>query len=146
MKISTRSRYGVRLMVDLALKSSENPLFLRDIAESEDISEKYLSQIIIPLRIAGLVISFRGAKGGYKLAKDPNEISVYDIVKVLEGNLEIIDCVNNPDSCSRTSYCVAKDLWGDLQNTIKEKLTAIKLQDLVDKCIARSEDQVMYNI
>ena len=103
MKLSTRSRYGVRLMTALACANGEKPILLKDIAASEEISEKYLSLIVIPLRAAGLIKSFRGARGGYNLAQDPSEISLRNIIAALEGEICLVHCIKQPSSCNRSS-------------------------------------------
>ncbi|MFA5284396.1 MAG: Rrf2 family transcriptional regulator, partial [Smithellaceae bacterium] len=96
MKLSTRTRYGVRLMTVLAQNYGKGPVFLKDIAKGENISEKYLSLIIIPLRGVGLINSVRGAHGGYNLSKEPSQITLKEIVDVLEGDCSLVDCVKNP--------------------------------------------------
>ena len=103
MKLSTRSRYGVRLMIALAAAGGDKSVFLKDIAASEDISEKYLSLIVIPLRAAGLIRSIRGARGGYVLAREPKDISLCDIVEAVEGETCLVNCVKDPDICQRAS-------------------------------------------
>ena len=146
MKISTRTRYGMRLMVELGIYYDKGSIFLKDIAKAEDISEKYLSQIIIPLRAAGLVNSFRGARGGYALAKPPKQITLGEIVAVLEGDLELVNCVNNPLECSRVSVCATRDLWGNLAKKIVTMLNGMSLGDLVEQCRQKRKDSLMYNI
>ena len=130
MKISTRSRYGVRMMLALAKNYGKGSLFLKDIAKTEDISEKYLSQIIIPLRGVGLVHSIRGAHGGYKLAKEPAKITMKDIVDVLEGE-RLIDCVKDHAACSRMGSCASRDIWRMLEGKISDILASITLEKLV---------------
>jgi len=110
MKLSTRTRYGVRLMLALARNHGQGSVFLRDVAKAEEISEKYLSQIIIPLRGAGLVSSSRGVHGGYALARSPAEITLRQIVAPLEGDC-LVDCVNNPAACPRVLTCASRDVW-----------------------------------
>lgn len=146
MRISTRSRYGTRLMLELALNYNKSPVFLKDIAKNEDISEKYLSQIIIPLRTAGLVSSIRGAHGGYILAKQPIKVTVKDIVQVLEGDLILIDCLKRSASCKRVNICVTQDVWCKLGKTISDTLEKITLQDLVNQVNAKSQQEVSYSI
>lgn len=146
MKLSTRARYGTRLMVELGLRYGEGPVFLRDIAKKEDISEKYLSQIIIPLKSAGLVNSFRGARGGYVLAKSPSAITLKDIVGVLEGGFNLVDCVNDEAACGRVSICVTRDLWKKLTHVISETLEDVMLEDLVKQCKNRKGEVINYNI
>ena len=102
MKLSTRGRYGVRLMLDLALHYGEGPIFLKDIAERQGISEKYLWQLINPLKTTGLINSQRGAHGGYVLGKAPERISLKEILQILEGSLCLVDCVDNPSFCERS--------------------------------------------
>jgi Rrf2 family protein len=131
MKLSTRSRYGVRLMIALAVAGGDKSVFLKDIAASEDISEKYLSLIVIPLRAAGLLRSIRGARGGYALAREPRDISLRDIVEAVEGETCLVNCVKDPDVCKRVSVCPARDTWTQLSNTIKEAMAAVTLAHLV---------------
>ncbi|MDP8212347.1 MAG: Rrf2 family transcriptional regulator [Candidatus Zapsychrus exili] len=146
MKISTRARYGARLMVNLGLNYSSGPVFLKDISEQEQISLKYLSQIIIPLKAAGLVNSFRGAHGGYALAKHPSEITMKNIVEVMEGNFNLADCLKDASECHRTSICVTRDVWNALELKMAQTLDEIKLDDLVKQCIEKKEKAVMYTI
>ncbi len=103
MKLSTRSRYGLRLMLALGSKEKKGPIFLKEIARSEDISEKYLSLIIMTLKSKGLVSTFRGAHGGYILGKPASEIRLIDIIEPLEGDLCLVDCVNKPGICERAT-------------------------------------------
>ena len=133
MKLSTRSRYAVRLLVALAAEKSDQPVLLKKIAEEEEISDKYLSQLIIPLKSAGLIRSFRGAKGGYALAKKPKEITVEEIVTVMEGTTEIIDCVENPDACSRVDLCITRDVWEGLGKVISDYLRSFTIADLASR-------------
>jgi Rrf2 family protein len=146
MKISTRARYGTRLMLELALHYDERPLFLKDIAKAEEISEKYLSQIIIPLRSAGLVNSFRGAHGGYVLARPPAKITLKDIVGVLEGGFDLVSCLEDTSACSRVSICVTRDIWRNLGDKIAKTLESTTLEDLVKQCKTTKKTALMYNI
>jgi Rrf2 family protein len=131
MKLSTRTRYGVRLMAALASEYSSKPLFLKDIAAMEEISEKYLSLIVIPLRASGLIKSLRGAHGGYSLAKDPREITLYNIVEALEGEICLVRCVKQPALCNRAAICPTRDTWSVLGDKIKENLNEITLTELI---------------
>ncbi|MDQ5984881.1 MAG: HTH-type transcriptional regulator CymR [Syntrophus sp. SKADARSKE-3] len=131
MKLSTRSRYGVRLMLALAERNGSGPVFLKDIAKRETISEKYLSLIVIPLRRAGLIRSTRGAHGGYTLAKSSAEITVSHIVDILEGESCVVDCVKYPENCPRVPTCPSRDIWAVLEGKIRETLSAVTLDDLV---------------
>lgn len=131
MKLSTRARYGVRLMLVLADNYGKGPMFLKDIARGENISEKYLSLIIIPLRGVGLVNSIRGAHGGYNLAKEPSTITLKEIVDVLEGDCSLVECVKNPSSCPRVPICASHDIWAIIGEKISETLSSITLDMLV---------------
>ncbi|MDO9514735.1 MAG: Rrf2 family transcriptional regulator [Syntrophales bacterium] len=130
MKLSTRVRYGVRLMISLAEKFGTGPMYLKDIAAEQEISEKYLSLIVLPLRSAGLVISSRGAHGGYTLARDPKKISLKEIVDTLEGESCLVDCVREPSSCSRTAICPTRDIWLTVGERISETLDETTLDQL----------------
>jgi len=131
LRLSTRSRYGTRLMLELALHYKKGTVFLKDIAREEEISEKYLSHLVIPLKANGLISSSRGAHGGYRLAKSPSHITVKDIVQTLEGDLSPVECVKNPSICRRTSGCVTRDVWEKLDERISDTLSSITLKDLV---------------
>jgi Rrf2 family protein len=143
MKLSTRSRYGVRMMADLAENFGKKPVFLKDIAKREEISEKYLSIIVIPLRGAGLIQSTRGAHGGYTLAKRPEEISLQDIFDALEGKICLVDCVENPKECPRVGICPTRDVWSVLGEKIRETLSSVTLADLVKTRREKAENNIM---
>jgi Rrf2 family protein len=146
MKLSTRARYGVRLMIVLALNHGEGPIFLKDIAKGENISEKYLSLIMIPLRSAGLVTSTRGANGGYTLSRDPSQINLKEIVDVLEGDSGLVDCLKNPSTCQRVPICVSRDVWTMIDGKISEALTAVTLDTLVKMNEEKTQKAIMHNI
>lgn len=146
MKLSTRTRYGVRLMVALAVNYGKGPVFLKDIAKGENISEKYLSLIIIPLRAANLVNSVRGAHGGYNLSKDPSKIRLKEIVDVLEGDCSLVDCVKNPSSCTRLPICASHDVWEMVGNKISEVLSSITLDKLLKMNQEKAGNIVMHDI
>jgi len=146
MKLSTRARYGVRLMIALALNYPNGPVFLKDIAKGENISEKYLSLIMIPLRSAGLVNSIRGAHGGYSLAKEPSQINLKEIVDVLEGDSSLVDCVKDPSTCPRVPICVSRDVWAMIGGKISETLSAITLDTLVKMNQEKTQQAIMHNI
>lgn len=146
MKLSTRTRYGVRLMVALALNYGKGPVFLKDIAKSENISEKYLSLIIIPLRGVGLVSSIRGAHGGYNLSRDPSQITLKEIVDVLEGDCSLVECVKNPSSCARMPICATHDIWATIGEKISDTLSAITLDAMVKKNLDKAGNIMMQDI
>jgi len=133
MKLSTRGRYGVRLMLELALHYGEGPILLKDIAERQGISEKYLWQLINPLKTTGLVNSLRGAHGGYVLGKAPEAISIKAILQVLEGSLCLVDCVDNPALCERSLSCISRDIWGEASKNMQQTLEDTTLAAMVER-------------
>lgn len=133
MKLSTRARYGLRAVLELAENYGRGPLRLRAIAEHQEISVKYLEQLMAVLKSAGIVRSVRGPSGGYLLTKSPNEIRVSDCFSYLEGPVITSECVYNSSFCSRSADCIARGLWVDVQNTIMELLRSITLQNLIDR-------------
>jgi Rrf2 family protein len=133
-------------MVALALNYGQNPVFLKNIAKDENISEKYLSLIIIPLRRIGLVNSIRGAHGGYSLAKEPSQITMKEIVDVLEGDCSLVDCVNNPSTCPRVPICATHDIWAMIGGKISETLSLITLDMLVKMNQEKAGNAMMHNI
>ncbi len=133
MKLSTRSRYGVRMMLDLALHLDEGPVRLGAVAERQRIAVKYLEQIIIPLKKAKYVSSIRGPKGGHWLAKPPEEITVGEIVELLEGGLKLTGCVGKPAVCDRSDYCVTRFIWKEATEAIRERLDRITLRELMNR-------------
>ena len=130
MHMSTRGRYGVRLMVALALNYGNGITLLRDISRREGISEKYLGQIIIPLKSAGLILSQRGSRGGYALARPPEAITVKDVVEAIEGRIAAVLCVHEPEACARASACVAMRVWQKLSEDIERSLSSFTLAGL----------------
>ena len=133
MKLSTRTRYGVRAMIELAENYGKEPLQLKVIAQNQEISIKYLEQLMTVLKAAGFVRSVRGFKGGYALSKSPRQIRVSDCFDCLEGPVITTECVDDKNSCSRNSDCVARLLWAEVQNAVRTILESTTLQDLVDK-------------
>jgi len=133
MKISTRTRYGLRLLTSLASEYGNKPVFLKDIAAGEEISEKYLSLIVIPLRGTGLITSVRGAHGGYCLARAPKLINLRQVMEAMEGEICLVDCVKYPLSCSRSAGCPTHDVWNILNARIKSTMNNITLADLIKK-------------
>ncbi len=138
MKISTRGRYALRLMLDLALNSRGNAVSLRDIAQRQEISDKYLEQIVTRLSRAGLVRSVRGAGGGYLLTRPPEEYSVGEILRVLEGSLVPVGCADGSSRCSRAEQCVTLEVWQQIQAAVAGVVDRLTLAELVrryyEKC------------
>lgn len=141
MKLSTRGRYGVRLMLDLALHYGEGPIFLKDIAERQGISGKYLWQLINPLKAMGLISSQRGAHGGYILGKAPESISVKEILQILEGSLCLVDCVDDPSFCERSSSCISRDIWREASKNLQQTLENTTLAAMVSRQKEKRQDE-----
>ncbi len=133
MKLSTRTKYGLRAVLELAENYGRGSLRLRTVAERQEISVKYLEQLMAVLKSAGIVRSVRGPGGGYVLAKSPNEIRVSDCFNSLEGPVITSECVDNSSFCHRAADCIARGLWTDVQNTVMELLRSITLQSLIDR-------------
>ncbi len=147
MRISTKIRYGARAMLELASHYGKGPIELKEIAKKENISLKYLEQVINPLRSAGLVKAVRGAKGGYSLAKPPSEICLYDVVETLEGPLHMVECLNNSRACQKIPTCVTRDIWKEVSDTIIKIFNAITFEDLVNrKREKEGKNSIMYQI
>ena len=130
MQLSTRTRYGCRAMVELALNRENGVMSLNEIANRQEISVKYLGQIFPSLKAAGLVRSIRGPKGGYVLARDPSAICVSDIVHVLEGSLAPVECLDAPELCERAECCATRDVWKQLGDRMEDVLRSTSLSDL----------------
>ncbi|MGN6713316.1 RrF2 family transcriptional regulator [Anaerocolumna jejuensis] len=134
MKISTKGRYALRLMLDLALHNTGEYVTIKSISARQEISDKYLEQIITQLSRAGYVKSTRGAQGGYRLAKAPEEYTVGMILRLIEGSLAPVSCLEDgADPCSRTSQCATLEVWKELYDAINNVVDNITLADLVDK-------------
>jgi Rrf2 family cysteine metabolism transcriptional repressor len=144
MKLSTRTRYGVRAALELAENVGRRPLQLRAIAQHQEISVKYLEQLMTVLRSAGFVRSVRGSKGGYVLAKPANQIKLSDIFNCLEGPVVTAECVDSDDYCNRAADCVVKQVWAQVQRAINSVLESMTLQDLADK--AKDKGTLDYQI
>lgn len=134
MKMSTKGRYGLRAMIDLAAHEEDQPTSLAVIARSEELSERYLEQLMSKLKKAGLVTSSRGSAGGYSLARDAQEISVGDILRALEGNLNPVECSAEGEAdCENAQACVAKYVWQKINDSINDAVDGISLAELVAK-------------
>lgn len=143
MKLSTKGRYGVKAMFDLAIHHGNDPVSIKSISERQGISEYYLEQLFSPLRKANLIVSVRGAQGGYKLSKSPSEITVLDIMNVLEGPIEVSDCLEDT-TCSNVDCCATRGLWFKIKNSFESVTQGITLQDMLDdynKMISKRSDK-----
>jgi len=132
MKLSTRSRYGARILVDLARHNDQGPVQVGEISKRQDISVKYLEQLIRPLKQASMVTSVRGPKGGHLLAKNPAEISLGQIVRLFEGQSELVECISNPEQCNMSDDCQVRLAWKDATRVLYEKLDSTTIADLLD--------------
>ncbi len=133
-------------MLFLALRQGKGPVLLKDVARGENISEKYLSQIVIPLKAGGLLVSVRGARGGYMLNKAPSEIVVKDIIEALDGKLRFLEGINNGIFESDVAKCLNGFVWGELEETMNKTLSGITLADLIRKHKETDKNTLIYNI
>lgn len=133
MKLSTRTRYAMRAMLELADNYGKGPLQTRVIAQHQEISVKYLEQLMAVLKSAGLIRSQRGAKGGYILSTTPDKIKLSDVFDVFEGPVMTVECVANENYCARAAECIARQVWSEVQSAMKKVLESITLQDALDR-------------
>ncbi|MDA8442097.1 MAG: Rrf2 family transcriptional regulator [Peptococcaceae bacterium] len=150
MRLSTKGRYGLKAMFDLAQHIGEGPVSLKNVAERQGISEHYLEQLISGLRKASLVKSVRGAQGGYTLARDASKITVGDIIRVLEGPIAPVECVaeEDPEICDKADCCVTRRIWERVRDSIADVLDSVTLEDMVKDAerLQRDENFYMYYI
>ncbi len=132
MKLSTKGRYGARAALELALRYGGGPVMVREIADCQNISERYLEHILNALRASGIVRSTRGAHGGYELAKPPETVTLGDVVRSLEGPLDIVACTHDGD-CERADMCVTMNIWRDVRNAVESVLDGVTLEELVNR-------------
>ncbi len=133
MKLSTRGQYGTRALLDLALHDGQKLVLVKDIAARQQISPRYLEHLITRLIAGGLVRSTRGPKGGVVLARPPEEIELSEVIRLLEGPIALVECINDPDICSRNGFCVTRDIWAELGEALNKILKSTTIQDLVDR-------------
>ena len=134
IRLSTKGRYGARLMLNLALHytNGNEAVILKSVSDEEEVSIRYLEQIIIPLKINKLVKSIRGAGGGYILARRPSDIKLSEILHALEGTCCLVDCVEDGDYCNRISICATHETWKEATGLLKHYFSNITLQDLIE--------------
>ena len=142
MRISTKLRYGLRAMVDLAQFDSDGPVLVRNIAKRQGISKKYLDNLLVLLKNAGLVRSVRGAKGGYSLAHPPSKMTVLDIAIALEGAPSLIDCIADPSICDRSDICPTLEFWKNMSGVLENFMAKTTLEELVSQCREKQQSQV----
>ncbi|MCJ7576441.1 MAG: Rrf2 family transcriptional regulator [Dehalococcoidia bacterium] len=147
MKLSTRGRYGLRALLDLAVHQGEGMVLLKDIARRQEFSLPYLEHLITPLIAGGLVKSTRGARGGVLLVRPPAEVTLTEVVLLLEGSIAPADCVNDPRVCSRSASCVTRDVWIQIKDAMTQVLDSTTLQDLVERQRQKEQTETrMYHI
>jgi Rrf2 family cysteine metabolism transcriptional repressor len=147
MKLSTKGRYGTRALLDVALHQEDSPVQLKLIAQRQQISLHYLEHIISPLVAAGLLRSTRGAYGGVSLGRPPQEIVLSEVIQVLEGSVTPVECVDDPNVCSRADICVTRDVWTDVKKAMIGVLESVTLQDLVERQKDKQNlESAMYHI
>ena len=140
MKISTKGRYALRLMVDLALSGQGEPVSLKDVAQRQQLSDKYLEQIVTPLVKAGLVRSVRGAGGGYLLTRRPEDYTAGEILRPLEGDLAPVECATDNQFCERSDQCVTVELWQEIHRAVSQVVDRTTLADLVERQRRKRQD------
>jgi Rrf2 family protein len=133
MKLSTKCRYGLRAVLNIARRYGKSSARRKDIAKQEGISSSYLENILLMLRNANMLKTTRGVNGGYMLTRPPSEITVFDVANTLEGPLCVVDCVEKPKGCEKSSECVTRLVWCEVAGAIEKTLTSITLQNLIDK-------------
>ncbi len=133
MKLSTKGRYGLRALVDLACHREAGPVPLKDIARRQEISLSYLEHLVSPLIIAGIVRSYRGPSGGLELAKSPADVRLAEVIRLVEGNVSPVDCVNRPELCARSTSCVTREVWMEMDKAMSSVLDSVTLQTLVER-------------
>jgi len=146
MKVSTKGRYGLRVMMELAERYRQGPIPVESIARNQAISGKYIHIIVMDLRSAGLVRTVRGPRGGYELARNPSSITVQEVITALEGRTDPVDCVTNSAHCSRASRCAARDVWCGVAAAIDGVLSGITLGQLSAMQSAKAEEPTNYCI
>ncbi len=140
MRLSTRSRYGVRALVALASHEIPDGRCAREIADEEDLSKKYLESILAQLRTAGFVRSVRGAHGGYVLAQEPDGVTVGAVVRALEGSLALVECSDDPSYCDRADDCVTRDVWIAAERALNDALDGITIAVLVERRMKNNDE------
>ncbi|MHC4636524.1 MAG: RrF2 family transcriptional regulator [Planctomycetota bacterium] len=144
MKLSTRTKYSIRAIIEIASHYGKGPLQSKIIAQRQDLSVKYLEQLIAILKSADFVRSIRGAKGGYVLSRPPKDIKLSEVFRALEGSVVTVECLENDDYCNRTGNCVSKELWAEVEDAVYKVLESKTLQDMVDR--ANNKKELFYQI
>jgi Rrf2 family transcriptional regulator, cysteine metabolism repressor len=146
MKMSTKGRYGMRVMMELADHYGRGPMAVEAIARNQGISGKYIHVLVTGLRTAGLVRSVRGPNGGYELAKEPSSVTALDVVSALEGSSAPVECVEDAIFCPRSGQCATRDIWCDVAAAVDRVLSGITLGQLLARQLAKQEEPLNYCI
>ena len=131
--MSTKGRYGVRAMLQLAVHYGQGPLSVKRIADRMDVSAKYLDHLMAALRMAGLIRSIRKAHGGYTLARSPKEIRLSEVIGALEGSIAPVDCVDDAGACQQADFCAARDLWREVREAMDNVLESTTLDEMAQR-------------
>ncbi|OFX69566.1 MAG: Rrf2 family transcriptional regulator [Bacteroidetes bacterium GWE2_29_8] len=137
MKISTKVRYGIRAMIEIGKENSGKGVFQKDISINQQISLKYLDQIIYGLKVAGLIINVKGKKSGYLISRPANEITMYDIHNAFEPNISVVECINGNYNCKLDKYCSAKNFWHGLNFLIINYFQSFTLQQMIENNVSK---------
>lgn len=132
MRLSTKCRYGARALIEIARNYGKEPIKRKAIVETQNIPDSYLENILLALKTGGLIVSIRGANGGYSIKRDPSSITMYDVVSLLEGKSSITPCVDNEDVCERSSLCATRPLWKKMQEVSDRVLRSETIQNMLD--------------
>ena len=146
MKMSTRGRYGLRVMMELAMNFGRGPVLVETIAKKQEISGKYIHVLVTGLRSAGLVRTVRGPSGGYELTRPPSKITALEVVAALEGRNVPVECVADASSCPRAGRCATRDVWCDVASAMNGVLSGLTLAQLADRQRAKQDEAVAYQI
>jgi Rrf2 family transcriptional regulator, cysteine metabolism repressor len=133
MQLSTKARYAARAMMELAVQYGKGPTLLKEIAQRQEISEKYLEQLMAPLRASGLIYTLRGNKGGYVLGRDPQTVTLYEVINIVEGSLAPVPCVDKEEICQRSAFCATRRVWVTVKERIVDELGSISLSELASR-------------
>lgn len=148
MKINTKVRYGIRTMIEIAMNWNVKGIYQKEISENQEISFKYLDQIISSLKASGLIVNWEGRGSGYRLSRDPESISVYDVYRAFENELCIIDCLSSGSDCKRDQICPTKDFWHEFNVHMVEFMESMSIGKLAEKQkkLQQSEEMNMFFI
>lgn len=146
MKISAKTRYGLRILLDIASNKQDKPRTISDIAESQQISRKFISPLVVILRRAGMIQTIRGVAGGIKLAKDPKDITLLDITNAMDGGIYLLHCLKDKTSCPRKAMCVTSRIWNDINDSLQTKFRSFSLQYILDQYMSEKMNDNTYSI